>query len=384
MKLFISDKVSTMPTSIFSSMSKMAFEYNAINLGQGFPNFDGPDWLKEELYKATLDGKNQYAPSIGIYSLRKKIAEYHKEYYDLDWDTETDITITAGATEALFCSIIAIINPGDEVILFEPFYDSYQADVQLAGGICKYVTLKKTNFEFDFEELHSLINKRTKIIILNSPHNPTGKVFNKEELNFIAKLAIENDLLVVSDEVYEFLTYENRKHIPIATLDGMKKRTITISSIGKTFSMTGWKIGYAIADSKLTDAIRKIHQWVTFAVNTPAQHSAAFAFSMLDKYLPEFRKSYQSKRDFLIKGLVNTKFNIFKPYGSYFIMAEYPKDLFHNDIHAATELVTKYKIATIPTSVFYSKSDEGKDMLRLCFAKTDDVLKEGIEILNNI
>lgn len=384
MKLNIADRIATMPTSIFSTMSKMAVEYNATNLGQGFPDFDGPEWLAESLYKASKEGKNQYAPSPGILSLRKNIADYHKKYYNLDWNPDTDVTITAGATEALYSTLQALINPGDEVVLFEPFYDSYQADVTMAGGICRYVTLHKPDFSFDFEELQSVINKKTKMIILNTPHNPSGKVFNLEELNFIAKLAIENDLLVLSDEVYEFLTFDKHKHIPIATLDGMKKRTITISSTGKTFSMTGWKIGYAIADSRISEAIRKVHQWVTFAVNTPAQHSMAFAFTQLDKYLPEFKKMYLNKRNLVMNQLKDSNFKLFKPNGSYFIMAEFPNDKFISDIDAATKLVSDFGIATIPTSVFYSKSDEGKTMLRLCFAKTDEILIEGIEKLKKV
>ena len=384
MKLNIADRIATMPTSIFSTMSKMAVEYNATNLGQGFPDFDGPEWLAESLFKASKEGKNQYAPSPGILSLRKNIADYHKKFYNLDWNPDTDVTITAGATEALYSTLQALINPGDEVVLFEPFYDSYQADVTMAGGICRYVTLNKPDFSFDFEELQSVINKKTRMIILNTPHNPSGKIFNLEELNYIAKLAIENDLLVLSDEVYEFLTFDNHKHIPIATLDGMKKRTITISSTGKTFSMTGWKIGYAIADSRISEAIRKVHQWVTFAVNTPAQHSMAFAFTQLDKYLPEFKKMYLNKRNLVMKQLKDSNFKLFKPSGSYFIMTEFPNDKFISDIDAATKLVSDFGIATIPTSVFYSKSDEGKTMLRLCFAKTDEILIEGIEKLKKV
>ncbi len=384
MKLNISDRIATMPTSIFSTMSKMAVEYNATNLGQGFPDFDGHEWLAESLFKASKEGKNQYAPSPGILSLRKNIADYHKKFYNLDWNPEMDITVTAGATEALYSTLQAFINPGDEVVLFEPFYDSYQADVTMAGGICRYVTLHKPNFSFNFEELESVINNKTKMIVLNTPHNPSGKVFNLEELSFIAKIAIENDLLVLSDEVYEFLTFDNHKHIPIATLDGMKKRTITISSTGKTFSMTGWKIGYAIAEGKLSEAIRKVHQWVTFAVNTPAQHSMAYAFTQLDEYLPEFRKMYLHKRNLVFNSLKGSNFKLFKPNGSYFIMAEFPSDKFISDIDAATKLVSDFGIATIPTSVFYSKSDEGKSMLRLCFAKTDEILNEGIVKLRKV
>jgi len=375
--MFEADRIKSMPTSIFSTMSKLAVEYNAVNLGQGFPDFSGPDWLMDEAYKAMKDGKNQYAPSNGIRSLRKTLSDVAKKYYSLDWNEDTEITITAGATEALYSTITALINPGDEVILFEPFYDSYQADVILAGGIPKYVTLKKPDFCFTPEELEQAITEKTKVIIFNNPHNPTGKVFNKNEIEAIAQVAKKNNLLVISDEVYEFLLFDDAVHIPMATLPGMKERTITISSSGKTFGMTGWKIGFAYAVPELTKAIQKVHQWTTFAVNTPGQHAMAYAFSQLDSYLPEFKSLYQRKRDLIYKLILETKFKPHKPRGSYFMMVDIPENTNKNDIEVATELVMNFAIATIPPSVFYSKSDEGKSMLRLCFAKNESTLISG-------
>lgn len=384
MKYAIADRISSMSTSIFATMGKMALEHKAINLGQGFPDFDGPIWIMEEAFKAMKEGKNQYAPSPGIMSLRNNIARVQKDQYGLEYDPDSEITITAGATEALYCAISAFINPGDEVILFEPYYDAYQADVILAGGVPKYVTLHKPDFTFDTEELSSAITSKTKMIIINSPHNPSGKVFNMEELQMIANFAIESNLIVLSDEAYEFLTYDGVKHIPIATLSDMKKRTITINSTGKTFGMTGWKIGYATATEQLSTAIRKVHQWTTFAVNTPAQHAMAYGFNILDSYLPVFRQVYQDKRDKAMELLKSTNFNAHLPLGSYFIMVDIPKDAFRDDVHAATELVREYGVATIPPSVFYSISDEGKTMLRLCFAKNDDTLINGINKLGEV
>ncbi len=374
------ERIASMGTSIFATMSKMALEYNAINLGQGFPDFDGPLWIMEEAFNAMKSGKNQYAPSPGIISLRKEISNYQKKYYDLDFDAEKEIIITAGATEALYSSIMAFIQEGDEVILFEPYYDSYPSNVILAGGIPKFVTLYKPDFHFDANELEMAITEKTKMIILNSPHNPTGKVFTKNELEIIAQLAIKHDLLVLTDEVYEFLTY-NSEHIPIATIKGMKERTISVSSTGKTFGMTGWKIGYAMASEGLATAIQKVHQWVTFAVNTPAQHAFAYAFSRLPEYLPEFRTLYLNKRNLMLNALMETEFKGITPLGSYFIMAEIPNGKFLNDVDAATRLVKENKVATIPPSVFYSKSDEGMTMLRLCFAKSDNTIINGINSL---
>ncbi len=380
-KKFSAKRIEGMGTSIFATMSRLAFENKAVNLGQGYPDFDGPEWLMEAAFKAMKEGKNQYAPTQGILSLREAIAGMQKKYFGLDWDTEKEITITAGATEALFSTILSLINEGDEVIMFEPFYDAYQADVILAGGIPKYVTLRKPDFSFDFEELEKAITSKTKMLIINTPHNPTGKVFCYEELDFIARMARENNLLIVSDEVYEFLTFDNAKHIPIATLPGMKERTITISSAGKTFSMTGWKIGWAIASEKLTETIRKVHQWTTFAVNTPGQHAIAYAFSRLEEYLPGFRNEYLHRRDLLLNELNTTPFMAHVPKGSYFMMVDIPEAAKMNDEECAIELVKKYKIATIPPSLFYGKSDEGKTMLRRCFAKSDETLIKGAENL---
>lgn len=384
MKYQIANRISSLSDSIFATMSKMAVEHRAINLGQGFPDFDGPEWLMDSCYKAMKEAKNQYAPSPGILSLRKNIAEIQNKFYGMNYDPESEITITAGATEAIYCAINAFVNPGDEVILFEPYYDAYLADVVLAGGVPKYITLNKPDFTFDYEDLKNTVSPNTKMLILNSPHNPTGKVFCIEELEFIAELAKEHNFLVLSDEAYEFLTFDNVRHIPIATLPDMKKRTITINSTGKTFGMTGWKIGYATATEQITTAIRKVHQWTTFAVNTPAQHAVAEGFTMLDTYLPEFRNIYQQKRDKALELLKFTNFNPHTPLGSYFIMIDIPAGKFNDDVDAAIRLVREFGVATIPPSVFYSRSDEGKTMLRLCFAKSDETLVNGIEKLKNI
>jgi N-succinyldiaminopimelate aminotransferase len=382
--MFEAERIKLIPTSIFSTMSRLAVEYNAVNLGQGFPDFSGPTWLMDEAYKAMKEGKNQYAPSNGIRSLRLVLSGIAKKYYDLKWNCDNEITITAGATEALYSTITALINPGDEVILFEPFYDSYQSDVILAGGIPKYVTLKKPDFCYDHNELEQAITDKTKMIIFNNPHNPTGRVFSKNEIEFIAELAIKNNLLVISDEVYEFLLFNNSIHIPIATLPGMQERTITISSSGKTFGMTGWKIGFAYATPKLTQAIQKVHQWTTFAVNTPGQHAMAYAFSRLDDYLPEFKNLYQRKRDLIYELILKTKFKPHLSQGSYFMMVDIPEFLNINDVELATKLVKEFGVATIPPSVFYSKSKEGESMLRLCFAKNEETLKEGAKKLQLI
>lgn len=380
------ERISGFGESIFTTMSKLAFEKNAINLGQGFPDFDGYKDIFEFAHSAMLQGKNQYAPSPGIKSLRDVIAEINQSQYGLNYDPDTEITITAGATEALFDAMQAFINPGDEVILFEPYYDAHLADVLLAGGIPKFVTLHKPDFHFDKQELAEAVTKKTRMIVVNTPHNPLGKVFDRKELNFIASIAIKNDLLVLTDEVYEFLTFDGTRHLPMAIIDGMFDRTITISSTGKTFGSTGWKVGYVCANSKLTEAIRKVHQWTTFAVNTPAQHAMADAFKRFKDYLPEFIQLYQNKRDILYNSLKGSEYNPTLPLGSYFMMVDVPKR-FSDDVSAAMSLVSEYGVATIPPSVFYSVSNEGQSMLRLCFAKKDETLIEGarrlLQAINN-
>ncbi|MGB9912805.1 MAG: pyridoxal phosphate-dependent aminotransferase [Candidatus Kapaibacteriota bacterium] len=367
--------------SIFGVMSALAFEHKAINLGQGFPDFSGPDWLIDAAYKAMKEGKNQYAPMQGIYSLRKIISEVYSKHYGIEFDIYKEITITSGATEALFSTILSLVEEGDEVILFEPFYDAYLSDVYIAGALPKFITLHKPDFNFDFNELEKLISKRTKAIIINNPNNPSGKVYSHDELETIYELAEKYNFYIISDEVYEFLTYDNIKHHSILEIDKERKRSIMISSTGKTFSMTGWKIGWAIANPEITDAIRKVHQWTTFAINTPGQHAMAYAFTRLDEYLPTFRNEYQQRRDLAFSELLMTLFKPHKPYGSYFLLVDIPENIGKNDIEIARELTINHKIATIPASPFYAQSEEGKTMLRICFAKNKETIIQGISNL---
>ncbi len=371
-----SHRLAAVPPTIFATMSRLAAEHNAVNLGQGFPDFDGPSWIMDEALAAMRAGRNQYAPMPGVLALRRAVAAYQKGHYGLDWDPESEITVCAGATEALFSAMLAMIDPGDEVVMFEPFYDSHQANVLLAGGVPRYVTLHAPDFHFDAGELERALTPRTRMLILNNPDNPTGKVFRRDELEAIADIARWRDLVVLSDEVYEFLTYDGARHIAFATLPGMRKRTIAISSTGKTFGMTGWKIGYAMAAPELTAAIRSVHQFVTFAVNTPGQHAMAHALSRLDAYLPEFRALYASRRAQLHEALRDTVFTPHMPAGTYFMMADLPVGS-PDDVAVAMDLVTRAGVAVIPPSAFYAVSYEGTRMLRFCFAKTEETIRAG-------
>jgi len=372
--------------SIFSTMTKLAIDHKAINLSQGFPDFDGPQWVidlaKKAMDQGHLDnsvGKNQYAPSPGILPLREAIANNYKRFYGLSYDPATEIVVTNGAAEAIFCACMALINPGDEVVVFEPFYDSYLASLQMAGANVVPVTLKAPNFSFDIEELKSAINPKTKMLILNNPHNPTGKVFTRQEIQVVAELAVKFDFYILSDEVYEFLTYEV-PHIPTANFPELRDRTITISSTGKTFGLTGWKIGWTCGPKEIIKAIHNVHQFTTFCVAHPLQIAIAEALNNMDNYLIEFKKSYRAKRDFLVSGLKDAGFNVLNPAGTYFVMAILNEG--ETDIDFCQKLILDKKVAAIPTSAFYIKSDEGKKMIRFCFAKKDETLKAAIAQLN--
>lgn len=357
--------------SIFTTITQAAIKNSAINLAQGFPDFDGPEWVLKIAQQSLLEGKNQYAPALGAPSLLQAISANYKKYYNLDYAAQGEIIVTNGATEAIYCTIAALVNANDEVVTFEPMYDSYLAAIQLAGGVNKVVTLKEPNFSFDPEELKSVITDKTKLLILNNPNNPTGKVFNHEELEFIADLAIEHDFYILSDEVYEFLTFE-KKHIPVATLKKVKNRVITISSIGKTLSLTGWKIGWACASADIIKAINNVHQFVSFCVSHPIQIAVAEILTKLDDYLPEFKKSYQEKRKILTEGLKNLGYEVYNPEGTYFSLVKVPEGFM--DMEYCQKLILEKKVAAIPTSGFYVKSLEGQKLIRFCFAKKNETL----------
>lgn len=370
--------------SIFAVMSAKAAQNQAINLSQGFPDFDGPDFLKESAADFIRQGHNQYAPFAGVKILRDSISTTYKSFYSLDYKSETEITVTSGATEAIFAAIQALVNPGDEVVVFEPVYDSYVSSIQLAGGIPVPVTLKGENFSFDEEELQEAIGHQTKLIILNSPHNPSGKVFTSGEMDAIARAAIKRDCFVLSDEVYEHLVFDGGKHIPMATLPGMKERTVTISSAGKTFGLTGWKIGWCCAPEDISDRIRKVHQYITFSVATPLQLAVAKGLDELDSYLPVFRRVYQEKRDMFCEGLKELGYSFPKPTGTYFIMWPISQKTDLDDIEFCEKLIMEKKVATIPPSAFYLKSEEGKKYLRVCFAKEETTLKAALKNLKGL
>jgi aspartate/methionine/tyrosine aminotransferase len=372
-------------TTIFTEISRLALAHNAINLGQGFPNFDGPDFIKQAAINAMRVGglgQNQYARMFGVPPLNAAIAEHAKRFYGQAVDPEAHVTVTSGCTEAIAAALLGILEPGDEVIIFEPYYDSYMACIGLARAVPRIVTLHAPALSFDERELRSAISPRTKAIMVNTPHNPTGKVFTRAELELIASVCMKHNLIAITDEVYEHLVFEvpplGAGHIRFATLPGVGDRTITLSSIGKTFSLTGWKIGWAIAPPDLTAAVRAAHQFLTFATATPLQHGAAAALRAPQSYFDDFTRDYRAKRDLLMTGLREVGFNVMPSNGTYFIMADHTPFGFADDVAFCRHLIEHVGVAAIPPSVFYSKSDEGNRLVRFAFCKDESTLREAI------
>jgi N-succinyldiaminopimelate aminotransferase len=367
--------------SIFAEMSALALQHDAINLSQGFPDFDGPPWLADAAAEAVTKGPNQYARSMGLPEFVRAVAEKTKRHYGLDRDPMTEVGVFCGATEGIFSSFMGMLNPGDEVILFEPFYDSYPACAAMAGAIPRYCCLHAPDFAFDRAELEGLFNAKTRMLLLNTPHNPTGKVFRREELEFIADLCRRHDVIVLADEVYEHLTY-GPPHIPIATLPGMAERTLTMSSTGKTFSMTGWKIGYAHGPARALAAVHSAHQFATFCAPSPLQRAMAAALAAPDAYFDQLRVDYKERRDFLLGALRAAGMEARAPEGSYFILADISPFGFVDDIAFAKHLVSEIGVACIPPSVFYaSRKDEGRRLARFAFCKKMGTLRAAADRL---
>lgn len=359
-------------------MSMLAIKHGAINLGQGFPNFDGPEFVKEAAIQAIKDGKNQYARGYGIPDLNSAIAARFKKDTGLEVDPEKEVTVTSGCTEAIAATILGLINPGDEVILFAPFYDSYEATLSMAGAKIKSITLCPPDFAVPVDELKSAVTKNTRAIMINTPHNPTGKMFSREELELIASLCIENDVLVFADEVYDKLAFE-AEHISMASLPGMYDRTVTMNSLGKTFSLTGWKIGWAIAPPHLTWGFRQAHSFLTFATSTPMQWAASVALRTSDTYYEELKRDYLAKKAILVEGLKAAGFIVYPSSGTYFVIVDHTPFGCANDVAFCEYLIKEVGVVAIPTSVFYLNPEEGKNLVRFTFCKDEATLRAAVE-----
>ncbi len=376
----VADRLASFGSTIFTEISLLAIEHDAINLGQGFPNFDGPDFVKQAAIDAVNAGHGQYARMFGVPDLNRAIAERFQGDTGLSVDPDREITVTSGCTEALAASFLGLVNPGDEVILFEPYYDSYRACLAMCGATPKFITLRPPNFAVDEAQLRAAFSDNTRAILINTPHNPTGKVFTRSELELIAGLCQQHDVLAITDEVYEKLTFDV-EHIAMATLPGMFERTVTLSSLGKTFSLTGWKIGWAIAPPALTAGVRASHQFLTFATATPLQHGAIAALQAEKSYYTEFVAVYRQRRDVLAHGLTEIGFDVFTPDGTYFILADHTPFGFADDVAFCQHLVKEVGVAAIPPSAFYHDPTDGGTLVRFAFCKELDTLRAAIDRL---
>ncbi len=362
-------------------MSELAIKENAVNLSQGFPDFDGPDFIREKAVWAMKNKFNQYANSPGLPMMREAVSEHFEKFYKTKFDSKNEVTVYSGATEALFVAFTTLVERGDECIVFDPVYDSYAPVIRLSGGTVKSVPIELPTYEIDFEKLASLFNEKTKLLVLNSPQNPTGKAFTVEELEIIAKLCVKWNVIAICDEVYEHLIFDKSEHIPLATIEGMRDRTVTISSTGKTFSYTGWKIGFSLACEELTRRLRACHQFVTFATSTPFQVAMSEALNVGNEFYEELQSTYLEKRNLLFEILQNTGFKPIQPQGTYFILADYSNFSGEDDFTFAQRLTRDAKVASIPVSVFYEDKASSQNLLRFCFCKGNETLEKAGEKL---
>ena len=376
----ISRRVQGFTESVIREMTRVNNQHNGINLAQGMPNFPPPKELLEAAHRAIDGDFHQYAITWGTPSLRRAIADKYKKFYGMELDPDRHITVCCGSTETMLATLLAVLNPGDEVIIFEPFYENYGPGCIIAGAEPVFVPLEPPDFSFDPDRLAKAVTPRTRAVIFNSPNNPSGKVFSRAELQLIADLCLKHDLLAITDEIYEHIVYDGAGHTPIATLPGMADRTITISGISKSYSVTGWRVGYAIANPELSLGIRRAHDFITVGAPHPLQEAAVTAFHLPDSYYVRLRESYQARRDLLLGKVIEAGFIAFKPQGAYYILTEAAHFLKEydckDDAEFAMFLVKDVGVATVPGSSFYAHAELGKTKIRFCFPKTDDMLIE--------
>ncbi|QSB17561.1 pyridoxal phosphate-dependent aminotransferase [Natronosporangium hydrolyticum] len=366
-------------TTIFAEMSALATRTGAVNLGQGFPDTDGPAPMLDAAAEAVrAGGYNQYPPGPGIAPLRTAIADHQRRFYGLEYDPDQEVLVTTGATEAIAATVLALVEPGDEVIALEPYYDSYAAVIAMAGGVRVPVTLTAPEFRLDLAALRAAVTPRTKLLLINSPHNPTGAVLNRDELAGIAALAQERDLLVVTDEVYEHMTYDGVPHLPLATFPGMRERTVTISSAGKTFAVTGWKIGWVCATPELVTAVRTAKQYLTYVSGGPLQPAVAAALALDDTYYHQLRADLQAKRDLLCEGLAGLGLTVAVPAGTYFVTTDVRPLGYDDGVEFCRMLPERCGVVAIPHEVFYDRKEAGRPLVRWAFCKRDEVLAEAL------
>ncbi|HEX9961616.1 MAG TPA: aminotransferase class I/II-fold pyridoxal phosphate-dependent enzyme [Pyrinomonadaceae bacterium] len=393
----ISRKAASFTESVIREMTREAMKYGAINLGQGFPDFAAPEDIKQRAMQAIADDHNQYAITWGVKSFRDAIAAKTKWFLNLDVDPETEITVTCGSTEGMIAGMMACVDAGEEVIVFEPFYENYAPDAILSDAVPRHVPLYQTEngWHFEKDELRAAFNERTKAIIICNPNNPTGKVFSRQELEFIADLCKEFDAICFTDEIYEHILYkgkreagqmtvDNPKHVSMAQLDGMRERTVVVNSLSKTYSVTGWRVGYCIAPPDISGAIRKVHDFLTVGAANPLQHAGAYALSLPESYYKELQKEYQRKRDFIVPVLQEAGFKCDSPQGAYYVMTDISDFGFENDIEFTKYLIREIGVAVVPGSSFYQNKNLGAQKVRFCFCKKDETLEAAAERLQKL
>ncbi len=393
----ISKKAASFTESVIREMTREAMKYGAVNLGQGFPDFAAPEDIKQKAIEAISEDHNQYAITWGVKKFRDAIAEKTKWFLNLDVDPETEITVTCGSTEGMIAGMLACVDAGEEVVVFEPFYENYAPDAILSDAKPVHVPLYQTTngWYFEPDELRSAFNERTKAIIICNPNNPTGKVFTREELEFIADLCKEFDAICFTDEIYEHIIYDSKfqisnsksdepKHFSMAQIDGMRERTVVVNSLSKTYSVTGWRVGYCIAPPDISSAIRKVHDFLTVGAANPLQHAGAYALSLPESYYAELQKEYQKKRDFIVPVLQNAGFKCEMPQGAYYVMTDVSAFGFENDVEFTKHLIREIGVAVVPGSSFYNDKKLGSQKVRFCFCKKDETLEAAAERLQKM
>ena len=384
----VSRKASRFTESVIREMTREANKYQAINLSQGFPDFPAPEDLKRAAAAAIGDDVNQYAVTWGAKDFREAIADKTRWFLGLEVEPETEITVTCGSTEGMIAAMMATVDPGEEVVVFEPFYENYAPDAILSGATPRYVSLRAPDWTFDPEELRAAFNERTKAVILCNPNNPTGKVFTREEMEFIASLCREFDALCFTDEIYEHILYprEDREveHISMAQLEGMRERTVVVNSMSKTYSVTGWRVGYCIAPPDITGAIRKVHDFLTVGAAAPLQRAGAYALRMPPDYYEELGREYMRRRDMLLPALEEAGFRVFSPDGAYYIMTDISAFGFADDVEFTRHLIREVGVACVPGSSFYSRPELGARQVRFCFCKKDETLEAAADRLRRL
>ncbi len=380
----VSRKARQFTESVIREMTRLALEHNAVNLAQGFPDFPAPEEVKEAAVRAIRADVNQYAITWGARGFRQAIAERFERDSGLTIDPEREITVCCGATEAMISSMLAVVDPGEEVLVFEPFYENYGPDAIISGAVPRFVRLRPPDWTFDRQELARAFNERTRAVILNTPNNPTGKIFTRDELEGLADLVRRHNAYVLTDEIYQYLVYDGCRHVSIATLPGMRERTITINGMSKSYSVTGWRVGYAIAPPEITDAIRKMHDFLTVGAAAPLQEAGAVALRLPEAYYRKLCAEYTQRRDRLLLALERAGFRCFKPRGAYYIMTDISAFGFPNDVEFTRHLVGEIGVAVVPGSSFYSDPANGRQQVRFAFCKTDATLDEAARRLEKL